>query len=75
MEDWPGFCRYRLRSCLLRRKKYPAGLDDHAHCMKDARVFLHAYRPAVIPRVLEIAQSSVANADEMRDDAAAVLEA
>lgn len=67
MEDWPAFCRQRLRACFLRRRRYPLGSDDRAHCVKEARMFLHAYRPAVISRVLQIAEPTIANADEMRE--------
>lgn len=65
-EDWPAFCRQRLRSCFLRRRKYPLGSDDRVHCVAEARMFLRAYRPVVIARALDIAQPSTATADEMR---------
>jgi len=56
-EDWPAFCRQRLRSRFLRRRKYPHGSDARAHYVAEARMFLRACRPAVIACVLEIAQS------------------
>lgn len=67
MEDYPGFCRQRLRACFLRRRNYLLGSEARAHCVKEARAFLHAHRPAVISCVLEIAAPTVANADEMRE--------
>lgn len=44
MQDYEGFCRQRLRACFLRRKTHPAGSEGWAHCVKEARSFLRAYR-------------------------------
>jgi hypothetical protein len=66
MQDWPAFCRQRLRASFLRRRRYPLGSDDRAHCVQEARMFLRAYRPALIAHVLDIASPSSATGDEMR---------
>jgi hypothetical protein len=67
MQDWPTFCRQRLRATFLRRRRYPLGSDDRAHCVREAQMFLRAYRPTIIARVLDIAAPSSATADEMRE--------
>jgi hypothetical protein len=50
-------------SAKLKRMRYL----DRAHCVKEARMFLHACQPAVIACVLEIAEPLIANADGMRE--------
>ena len=61
------FCRQRLRACFLRRRRYLLGSDDRAHCVQEARMFLRAYRQAVIAFVLDIAEPLEATSDEMRE--------
>jgi hypothetical protein len=33
MKDYGVLCRHRSRACFLRRKQYPLGSDDRAHCL------------------------------------------
>jgi hypothetical protein len=46
MQDYAAFCRQRLLACFRRRRKYPLGSDERAHCLKETRMFLRAYRQA-----------------------------